>query len=228
MTKLEAFQQSDMWDAEFNLPLSPQNNNPWFYLACAVRIMYGSIASPAVDETLFNDIMKYTNQCEKSPGLLNRWPNGQSQVSHDELIGACYLNTHFAKRCQTYLEDHKGEYNNTGNPESLPLEFNFYRFPWFVQFVKACAGNSMSLLSQALWAYNILWNCVTVSATKLDTSMILLNWVMCDIMQCYPLSNHVVKLWKWRLNKLGITPKMVLAIEPKQNPIMAELAPSDW
>lgn len=229
MTSLDSFKQSNMWAWKYSLPLSPQNNNPWFYLACAIKIINKHDDIDRIDRSdLEHSIDQYHSGCITSNGTLSRWPGSSSQTSHDELIGACYLDSYYAQQILVTLHENSGNYNNSGEKETVPLEFNFYRFPWFIQYVKARAGMNLSLAAQILWIYLLVWDMIKTKSDSNDSSGRLLIWVMSEHMNKFLLCRLVINLWIKRMNRLGITLKRMLTLEPRENPVMAELSPESW
>lgn len=227
LTVLEAFKESNMWDYRYNLPLGPQNNNPWFYLNLALKVI--SSTGESIPISIWERVASHAKACEKMPGLYHRWPRKPDEVtsdvtSHDELIGMASLSSALAENIYKYLVEHDGEYNNTELPDPFG-QWNLSRFFWFMTWLKSRAGIKISLLSQAAWAVHVVYDiCRTTYGTQ-DASGRLLIWTMLPEMEKYWLTGAVVDLWRWRMKKLEITPKTMLALEPKENPILAQCAP---
>lgn len=220
MTDLERLKESNIWHPEYDLPLSPQNNNPHFYLALTER----------VTGLQFQGYSSYLYNCTKDRGLYKRWPKQSSSdvTSQDELIGICYLNQFAAQDIYDYLIKNDGEYNNTPHPPTIPESYNLNRFPWFIQYVKHRAGVKLTLLSQLVWALHILFDLIKTQKGTHDASGRLLIWVMSDHMRDLPLCRLAIWTWNWRMNLIEVTPKAMLLLEPKENPILSELAPDKF
>lgn len=228
MTVLGRLEDSNVWDSRYDLPLSPQNNNPWFYCALALKMIYASGQIPTSD--FLDALYLYANKCEIEPGLFRRWPNSSPSdvTSHDELIGMAYLAPSFAHRICSYLDAHDGYYNNTALPEKIPEEWNLYRIYWLPPYLRARARMPVSLLSQLKWSAFVLWDLVKIKKETNDASGRLLIWIMSDDMSGYSLCLPVIKAWRLRMKLLGITPETMLLLEPRENPILSELSPEEF
>lgn len=219
---LEEIRASNLWHPVYQLPLSPQNNNPWFYLALTVKVIFSR--GESLPEDFMFQVQKYMEACEKSPGLFDRWPKQAADdvTSHDELIGIAYLNQNAARRILDYLEANDWEYNNSPVVTSRPMEHDLSKFIWFSSWLKSRAGVPLSTLGQLKYAIHILYDMVTVRSG--DASGRLLIWVTSVEMEKYPACRAVLIPWRALMAARGITPKTVLALEPKENPILSELA----
>lgn len=231
MNALDAFRQSNMWHQEHDLPLSPDNNNPWFYLALAVKVIERRMALPL---QFWARVAAHMTLCEKEPGLFHRWPNHDKEggarddvTSHDELIGLCYLSPDAASRIFFYLVRHDGEYNNTDQPDPIG-KWNLFRIHWFPQYVKARAGIPLSLLSQLSWSILLIWDMLKTKKETDDAAGRLLIWVMSEHMKDFSLCRIVIDLWRQRMKSLEITPAAMLLKEPKENPILAQYGPEEF
>lgn len=225
MTALERIEQSNMWHPKYRLPLSPQNNNPWFYMAVATKLIrYHDGEIPF--EYGFQ-LMGYLKSCEddEKPGLFDRWPvqSDFDITSHDELIGIAYLNSGAAERILHYLERHDGNYDNSKVISLSTVEHDLTRFVWFMSYLKARAGRELSLISQLKYAIHVMYDMATVRSG--DASGRLLIWVMNEEMERYPLCAPVITAWRLQMKTLGIFPQDILKLEPKENPILSEIAP---
>lgn len=236
---LDALKKSNVWCERYDLPLSgyyggsegPQNNNPWFYLNLSVKVIKAN--QERIPMVMWQRIFEHAKNCEVYPGLYNRWPKQAPDdvTSHDELIGIAALSGDLAQNILKYLEAHDGVYINSkvARDKEGPIadvKWNLSRFFWFMSFLKSCAGVEISLYSQAAWSAHVLFDVFTAKPT--DASGRLLIWTMLPEMERWPLCGWVCALWRWRMNKLGITPKTVLALEPKENPVLSEWAPSSF
>jgi len=227
-----------MWDSRFNLPNSPQNNNPHIYCAWATKVINDydkiNLMDPSPDSPYrdyYLAVFAYIKACEKEPGLFNRWPDGSGGVTpHDELMGIAWFSPEAASRILTYLAAHDGDYNNTTEVPKIPESWNLYRMYWFIQFLKARAGIKLSLISQFQWSVSILWDIIT---TKKETALKdsggrWRNYMMLDAFKDYVLSGLFARLWVWRMNGLGYAPADYLRVEPGENPVMAEYGPKSF
>lgn len=221
MTAFEQLKQSNIWHKEYDLPLSPQNNNPHFYCALSAK---------TTKNHGFENYLHYYKKCELAPGLIQRWPvqSKDDVTSHDEIIGACYLHPLAAKEIYRYLTNNDWVYNNTNIPPEIPEAYNLGRIFWFVTYVKHMAGVNVSLLSKLSWCLHLLVDMIKTKKDTQDASGRHLIWVMSEHMKELPICNWTYNLWCWRMNKLGITPKAMLKLEPRENPILSELAPERY
>lgn len=212
-----------MWDDRYNLPTSPQNQNPHFYTACAWKLVDDEDCSD-----MFAAYDMFTFLCEWGDfGLYNRWPhdnrkgNHDNITSHDELMGMVTIYDAYAENILEYLWKHKGYYNNTTMPSPFPLYWNLYKFPWFIAYLKAKA-EQMNWFWDLTWAVCCVIDGIFVKST--DAGGRLRMWMMLDTMNNFPCSNFAIKWWVKRMKKTHWTLEKALAMEPKENPIMSELA----
>lgn len=237
MTALEAFQKSNAWDSQHELPNSPMNNNPWFYTALAVKLItMWDYKYPVV---FTGAILNFIKGCESRDdiGLFDRWPDKTKGgcISQDELIGIAYLNRDAALRIATYLFHNDGVYINPASGawdayKTLPKELlegrqDMYRFYWLMPYIQAAAGLKVSILSQFKYGLYLLTDMFTTKKGSDDASGRLLRFVMNEKMEKFYFSNIFVQLWRMRMKKLEITPKAMLTLEPAENPVFAEHAP---
>lgn len=227
---IERLKASNIWHPKYDLPLSPQNNNPWFYMALSFRVIDNETDYSTCEA---RDI--YLEACEKEPGLFHRWPNhdlpggaADDVTSHDELIGIAYISPYAAQRIWKYLKDHWGNYNNTKFRPKIPFSYNLFRFVWFVQFIRSRAGIELSKFSQWLWAVHVRFDAWKTKRGTDDASGRELIWVMAKEMCRWPLCKEAYKDWCQSMKEKGITPKYALTLEPKQNPVLVELAPEEF
>lgn len=227
MTALEAFRNSNVWHKEFNLPLSPTNNNPHFYCALSAVIIKRYDGS---DLGLDVDVMKYQKACEKEPGLFQRWPKQAPDdvTSHDELIGICYFNPAASYRILEYLKAHWGWYNNSNQKEPVPFAWNIWRFFWFMAFVKARAGVRVSFFYQFMFSWRVFFDALLTKEGTDDASGRLLTWVMAEEMLRFPICKKALVYFNTRMLKIGATPAAMLKLEPKENPVLAQYAPATY
>lgn len=216
-----------MWDSTYDLPLSPQNNNPWFYLALAMKVI--SLKDGSLPAEIHERIARHMMACRIEPGLFKRWPKqSESDVtSHDELIGIASISRAQAEDIYHYLVTHDGEYNNSILPDPFG-QWNLSRFFWFIAWLKARAGIKLSFYSQILWSLHVVYDLIKTKPGTDDASGRLLIWIMLSEMENYWVTGPVVSLWRAVMKKKSITPKAMLSLEPSQNPILSELAPDQF
>jgi hypothetical protein len=224
MTALEKFQQSDAWDARYNLPTCPEYNNPFLYMAYA-DLVIEQAEGAGLSQALVNS---YFDRCQfrfKEIGLFNRWPDGSGGlVSYDEIMGAAYFGPKFAVLIHDYLEEHGGIFNNTG--EDKPDEsMDIYRFIFMRPYLLACCGFRVSLWDQLLVALNLLLDCFSFASNggKLKNYLLIYKMKGCWLVQL------IGVFWRWQMKRHGCTFKTCLSKEPGDRyPIFGELAKDDW
>lgn len=233
MSAFNDFKQSNAWDERHDLPLAPQNNNPFIYMAYAMKIIkLADGINPMASKKEALD--KFLSGCEKEPGKFDRWPDGAGGItSHDEVMGACYVSPEAAERIAHYLLEKDGEYNNKDEKSDVPERFNIYRMLWMAPFVKASTTKfRVSLFSQAQWALFVLIDALTYKRKEKiedsDCGGRLRTWIMFEAFEKYALTNLVIKFWRSRMKKQGITPGMCLTVEPSSCPIYGQLAPPEF
>lgn len=227
---------SNAWSNPHSIPICPQTHNPWIYGAYALKVLR-SVGIPAAEEiALLKNFQAYADKCRIKPGLFNRTPQESIWMSHDELMGMAYISPDLAKEIVAYLKEHTGFYANlpvdqdaiTENIKSA-VQFNFYRFPWLLPFLKAAAGYYVPPISQTLFALHLLNDLrITKAGQTTDAGGRLRIWLMLEHMQGFAISGAACRLWRWRMNRLGYSPKNQLAVEPSECPILSELAPETF
>lgn len=227
MTAYERFKASNAWETKYNIPLSPMNNNPFFYAACAAKLILRRDGFSCFNK-IQADYLVYALLCERFTGLFDRWPDGKGgMTSHDELIGIAYMSSDLAKDILSFLDRTDGIYmNKDASPGEIEEQFNLFRFVWFRPYLLAAAERKVSLLSQLGFASHLIWDMFTAKPD--DASGRLLIWMMSDAMMKYPLSGLFVEIWRVVMKARGFTLKHMFELEPKENPIFAELAPDDF
>jgi hypothetical protein len=211
---------SGAWSAEYGLPLVPACRNPWLYMAYACKLL--ELNGALID---FNvSLQDFIKRCEIAPGLFHRYPDGDRDItSFDEIMGIAYLDKLAAGRVFKYLEEHFGEYNNTGEQEKVPEQFNVYRFLFLRPFLKAITG-SFDLLAELIWSGVIFWDAFTYDKSKgLDASGRLRTWLMMEDMEVYLLCRLAIKFWRYRMKRQEVTLKECMAIEPREAPSFAAI-----
>ncbi len=226
MTALERMRADPTcWDSRYDLPLCPLNNNPWIYMAYADLIL--GIQGFELSRV---QVKIHYYSCEAYPshmGLFWRWPDKSGgQNSHDEIMGAAYFHPYIASSILNYLDSTNGDFNVTGEKPSRWLQFNVYRLPWLKPYLLACAGRKVNLVRQAIFAAHITFSAFTNSGPD-NAGGRLRNWLMLERMRDLPLVRAAARLWIKRVGAKD-TLKGSLAIEPREVPILSELAPEGW
>ncbi len=225
MTALERMRADPTcWDSRYDLPLCPLNSNPFIYSAYADLIL--RLSGQKLDRI---DVMNHFNRCqhEERDGRFWRWPDHSGgQNSHDEIMGACYFDDGIAIHILKYLDANNGDFNVTGEKPSRWLQFNVYRLPWLKPYLIACSGRKVNLVRQAIFAAHITFSAFTNSGPD-NAGGRLRNWLMLERMRDLPLVRAAARLWIKRVGAKD-TLKGSLAIEPREAPILSELAPEGW
>ena len=201
-----------VWDSRYNLPLIPEHNNPWTYLAYCVRLC----GYRKLDETpvWFQDaVLEYLGKCTppKESGFLYRWPNGE-RGSHDEVYGAAFLVRRFARDASAFLARNDGLYALDENPNDyfFPAErHNFFRFLFFRPTLQAWSEYPVSVMSEALYSLHVLYNAFFVKPG--EASGLLKIWLSYPAMQNYKWSKLALHIWRVRWESRGYTPKKIFS-----------------
>lgn len=209
---LEELKKTKAWDDRYNLPLCPEFNNPWIYMAYAQLLL--SCHGESLD---LNAVRDYYQKCRVEPGLFNRWPGGfGGRTSHDEVIGACYLSRDIAREVFRHLSMTNGDYNNTGEKENIIGEHNLYRFVWLRPYISKCGGYEIGTLSKIIFAAHV----VVDSFQTGDAGGKLKTYLMLEKMRYYSLIKKVDELWLYRMKKYSF--RLALA---KEVPVLSQFAP---
>ena len=205
------------------MPFCPQNNNPWLYMAYVDMILRFN-----KEELNRGDIVSTFLDCcidQNRPGLFNRWPDGTGGLnSHDEIMGAAYLHEDIARWLLRYLDDNDGEFNNTKETSTKLFRFNVYRMVFLRPYVKARAGLGMGPLAQTIWSGHIILSAMKDYGPDRAGAR-LRSWMMFHGLKKYWICQLAMRFWVMRMNSKGESLAGTLMIEPKENPILAELAP---
>ncbi len=211
-----------LWDKRYDLPLCPLNNNPWIYMAYADLVL----RVRGEEKLDHRAVVKHYLDCQVSSGKFFRWPhNLGGQTSHDEIMGAAYFNTGIARNILCYLDEHRGDYNVTGEPARF-MQFNVYRLPWLKPYLLARAGLKVNWARQLILAAHFTYSAFTNSGPT-NAGGRLRNWLMLSVVRDLPLVRASARLWVKRVSRTD-TLDGSLAIEPKEAPILAYLAPEEW
>ena len=220
MTRLEQLQQSDAWDAQWDLPIAKAGGNPWIYMA------YADLTLKLHGETLEREpIYEYAEACRVAYGLFYRRPDGSfGPTSHDELIGIASLCSGLAAEVVQYLDDRDGLYETHG-PDAYPERYNVYRFLWLRPYLAARAGYRVSLISQAIWSLKLVveaWS--DRNGAKQGPGPRLRAWLMAAEMRRFPLCYLAWRFYRYMIERGGNTLRNDLMQEPAW-PVLAEMAP---
>lgn len=212
MGNLDKLRASSAWDSYKKLPSCPGTNNPHLYTALALRLL-------TFDELydVAPDYYNYFLACEREEGLVCVSPGDQKVASHDELIGAAASSSLLAYRILKYLRNHDWFYEDSGN---------LARFLWFPAYIRIRSCNS-NILDRLVWSAFILFD--AFFGGKTDHGGRLRNWLMGkSIQDGFSICRGAYHFWARRMEKRGITLKECLRNEPKEHPILSELAPDSW
>lgn len=213
---VDLLRQGQGWRFDYDLPIWHQNPHIYMAYADLVLRLRGEKLDPiAVDS--------YQYKCEIEPGLLNRFPEGGGQTSHDEVMGAASFSTLQAERILWHLDRNDGEYDNRPDRPNAPERYNLYRFPWLRPYLAACALYRVSVYSQAIWSAHV----VRAALKGKGVGPHLRVWLMSDKMRRYPLCELAIRFWLSRMKKKGLTLKKALQVEPGIRNL-SELAPEEW
>lgn len=114
-------------------------------------------------------------------GLIRRFPERDSDVSQQELVGAACLDTAFAIQIEHYGVTHWWCYN-AQNPGQFKINYFFGRFIDFVPIIREEAVSFFDLL----WLGKILWSIGLVTTTFSDygdTSEKVYKWLQVEKMR---------------------------------------------
>lgn len=235
MNALDAFKNSPAWDTRYDLPLCPGLDNPWIYGAYALKLMREHGLSALEEMKLIERFIAHARECQIEPGLFNRWPTGEGGfTSHDELMGMAYISTELANDIFRYLEKTDGVYvNQDQDRRDFPdwqYRFNVYRMVWFRPFLKARCDSSLNVVTQSIFAGHLLLDALSTTRDQgiFDQGGRLRIWIMLEAMDKFPIAGAAVAYWKQKMNRLGLSPKMMLVKEPKEFPIFAELGKDEF
>ena len=217
---LDKIKESTVWDKNYNLPTIPRHNNGHIYCAYVTLILEKLGENTSDIRASYID---FFNKCQLPNGTFSRWPGGRGgDTSHDEIMGAAYMNDVFACSLIDYLTKMDGQFS-VEKQEQYNERRNQFRFVWLMPFMKACAGYRVSLFSQAAWGLYALYNAAT---WKGDCSGTLKVWLTLDRMKEYPLSAFFGFIWKlWMEKKHKITPKIIFTkYYLTEEPVLGQIA----
>lgn len=211
MSRLEALKNSSAWDSRFGLPTVPFHDNPSIYSAYAAKLL----GDEAVE--LLAPYEAFLKSCETRLGYITRWPNG-AESSHDELMGAAWFSSAFARRAVGYLDSTDGYWT----------EKNYvYRFMFLLPYLRARAHMTVSILSQLKFAAHVLY--VSFFSKPGEFSDHLLIWIMRSAMEEFVPCDLALRIWESRLLSKGYNPKRVFSeFYLTECPVFGQLAGLDW
>lgn len=228
--------ESDAWDKRYELPLFPNFNNPWIYMAYADLALRLN-KSPGIDRA---KVVAHFQGCEAAAknrlpnerGMFARWPTGSDQTSHDEIMGAAHFHQDIARWILRYLDENGGNFNQTGEPSKYPMRFNVYRMPYLRPYLVARAGFTPNPVEMAIWNAHLLWSAFTDRGEN-NAGGRLRNWLMIAEMERFPICQPAIWFWRWRMAKRPMERlNYSLFIEPGSNgsgsTVLAALAPEEW
>lgn len=236
MTVLEKFENSNAWHKESGLPLAPDFNNPFIYLAYSVKIIrFPEDASirPSIVEiaTLFAKIKDWIEKCRIRPGLFNRWPNGTGGIfSWDEIMGLAYFSPEIAKELLMYLYVEDGVYCN--KPEEMKEgeeeKYNVFRFIFMEPYLRARSQLRVGLINQLKFILHIARDGFQWKPENPQEQGRCQMWLMGEEMKRFPLIKIAYLFWENKMTKNKMTPKLALKGHLEKCPVYAENAPELW
>ncbi len=217
MTPSEKIEASNVWDRRFGLPTIPIHDNPWIYIAYTFALvrMVGNVPG-----TWAEALARHVDACKTPDGVITRWPHG-GRLSHDELMGAAYLNHDSAKSIIAKLEEQDGLYG-PGQDESDYM----FRFVFLKPFLRACAGYRVGIFSQIVFSVSLLLHAFTYKPDVTGDSGTLKNWLMGLELESHGICALTVPLWRKKIEKKGVTLKRIFSkTYLTECPVLAEIAP---
>lgn len=218
---LEAFKTSQAWDHTFDLPLVPIHNNPFIYAAYATRIIEEYENPAYLIDLQYHALDKCAVNIHDFFGLYNRWPGGVGgQISHDEIIGLCYISPFIAKSILSYLKSHFGFYDNI-SPTKPRLNSFMYRYPFLYPFIKIRSGFKLNILQYITMSAYFFFSALFTN--KKNSGEILLQWIMVEgIKVKYP---KLVSFWIKHMNRRKLSPKICFQTYLERCPVFRLYAP---
>ena len=213
--------QSPIWDQRHGLPLAPLLNNPWIYMAYALRVLD---RHPMINfrASLHPKLQEYGDKTLLSNGTRSRWPGSTDLTSHDEILGMCYLDLQFAEDVLSAMKPW-GFYETRPGPLTFKQRWEAWvpRFPWMPPFIRASVGDS-DLFSRLIWSVCLIFDALTFH--ERDAGGRLRWWIQFDTMSDHNLCLGAIRFWVSRHEKRGITLEAMLRLEPREYPELADAA----
>lgn len=215
----DQIEASELWDPRYNLPTIPIHNNPRIYTALVFRFM---------DEVPRAWVARFIDFSQKAwverNGILvpTRWPDGRGgNYSHDEILGDAFILPGLAWIHLEVLRVAWGVYPDENG--EFPVSRWFYRFIFLVPYLKARAGEKLSVFNKLAWSIHVL---MSMRAKTVDADGAFKIWLMVREMK-----NHCPKTcarWVAGMKKRGMTPKDLFVDYLKECPSMRKFAPLEW
>lgn len=230
MNALEAFRASPAWSPEYDLPLCPARNNPWIYGAYAMKIIAADKRVPDEDfMALRQRFRAHYQACRITSGLINRWPGGRGgMTSHDEIIGAAFIDVEAAREIAIRLLMTDGVYIN--KPEEVPAggeeTANVYRIAWLRPTLMALAGFRVGLWLQVQYGAVLLWDALRYKDG--DEGGRLRMWLTMEDMGRTWLSGFAAIFWKKKMAEKGLSPKRCFEKYLAEISVYREYAPETF
>ncbi len=230
---VEDLLSSNVMDRRFNLPLVSVHRNPHIYCADVIRTLealgpeekdYANTVRLRYRDTFLED-------CEIANGLITTYP-GEESASHDDLLGACILNSEefqgsnsFAERAVIYLTKKDGSY--IFNEEDSERH-NIFRFLFLLPTLKSLAGFRVNfLLSQVAYSLHLLFHLWTTKPHDMSGHNKI--WLTIPTMMKHPLSRAAIEYWAQKQTEKGFTPKTMFETHYlTECPWFAKWATDDW
>jgi hypothetical protein len=227
LTKLKA---SNVWDYRYGLPTIPQHNNPLIYMAY-VALLLKQLDERRAWAEQSPSLKFFLEHCEVDYGLLDRWPTGAGgSCSHDEIMGAGYLDSKLAARIVDRLHLESGRYDNKETDNSIRDQE--YRFLFLVPFLRSCTlvnpdendRRPVLIWHKVMWCLHVLHHAFTHKLG--NESGTLKIWFMLDVMEQFVLCRWIGSFWQWRMKKHGLNGvKSVFKYYLNECPVLEEIAP---
>src|SRR3990167_9316746 len=217
---LTRLQNSLAWDVRYSVPTCPSLNNPWLYMAYAQASLV--ISHPEISK---EDILNHFFKCTPN-GIENmtRWPDGSGgAISMDELLGAAYLHEWIARDILAYLDKHWGQFPHPPDKPSW-LRHNMYRFVFMRPYLKAASGAKLCpFLDQLPIMLYILYGCFNRDATEAGGK--LRRYLIIQKTLRFSAIRFAANIWRKVMLRRGMTMKVALSLEPREYPILSQIAP---
>jgi hypothetical protein len=225
VTVFEKIESSELWDKRYGLPLIPRHSNPFIYCAYVFKLAkyYTDPSFPDLKVEWEASALEYSALCNVAGnGYFRRWPDGGGGTfSHDEMIGAAYLNRLNAASIGYALLKNDGIYDSDSEAK------NVFRFLFLMPYLKARAGFKVSLPSQILWSAHVVTHALRYNEKTGDSGTLKI-WLMAEEMIRFPICKLAYSFWRSRMLKKGRTLKKIFSTSYlTEFPILAEIAPED-
>lgn len=230
MQVVDAFKSNkDAWDNTFDLPTVPIHNNPWLYLAYAVKVMRANgLSDTALELDIRAKVRARMKACLVRSGLYHKSPGGRGGLmSHDELLGLCYLDQDVAKTIYLYLIETDGVYAN--EPVPFDERANVFRIAWVSPVLRGLAGLRLSLITQAYLSVILLTDAVLYKSG--DEGSRLRFWIAESALDRAPgswLLGLAFLAWGALMKRKGMSPRAAFETYLKEIPEFRLYAPDSF